>query len=101
MPVGVILLGSSGKIIFSNPASYRILGIESADFEGQKLGAFALHDKRNLDFVQIIIDAVYNKQALNEALVNYYCNDVCTTIKVNTRFLEEEDANMGVLIMLS
>ena len=100
MPMGAIVLGSSGKITMSNPAAERILGISESDLEGEPLAVFTLKDERNLDFVQCIMDAVYDKTTVNDVIVDFYNKDAAHELQINTSFIEEEDANLGVLILI-
>lgn len=100
IPMGVIVLGSSGKITMSNPASEKILGISEDDLQGESLAIFTIEDERNLEFNQCILDAVYDKKTVKDAVVDFYVKDQCRKLQVNTSFIEEEDANIGVLILL-
>lgn len=100
MPMGAIVLGSSGKISMSNPAAEEILGISEDDLQGESLAIFTLSDERNLPFNQCILDAVYDKSTVSDAVIDFYTKEECKRIQVNTSFIEEEDANIGVLILI-
>ncbi len=100
MPMGVVVLGSSGKITMSNPAAVDILGVSEDDLQGESLAIFTLADERNLRFNQCILDAVYDKSIVNDAVVDYYIDGKKSKLQINTQFLEEEDANIGVLILI-
>ena len=71
MPMGAIVLGSSGKISMSNPAAEEILGISEDDLQGESLTIFTLSDERNLPFNQCILDAVYDKSTVSDAVIDY------------------------------
>lgn len=100
MPMGAIILGSSGRITMSNPAAERILGISEEELQGESLTIFTLKDERNLEFNQCILDAVYDKTTVNNASVDFFVHDECHKLRLNTSFVEEEDANIGVLILM-
>lgn len=100
MPMGAIILGSSGRITMSNPAAERILGISEEELQGESLSIFTLKDERNLEFNQCILDAVYDKTTVNNASVDFFVHDEYHKLRLNTSFVEEEDANIGVLILM-
>lgn len=101
MPMGVLLLGSNGRITMTNKAAGTLLGFDEEEIEGETYATFFLKDARNNDFAQALIDSVYDKTKSIEKVVEYYAGDNKKTLQVRTMFVEEEDANIGVLAMLN
>ncbi len=101
MPMGVMMVGSSGKITMTNKALLDILGFTGEDIEGETFASFFLTDPRNNDFTEVIVDSIYDKTTAKEQLVDYYSNDVQKKLHLKTIFIEEEDSNIGILVMIN
>lgn len=100
MPLGVLVIGSSGKIILVNDACASILGYSVDDIEG---GSYMqLFDSgENEAFADAIIEAVGDKMTQHEHVVDYVKNGVTKKLSVKTSFMEEEDAKLGVCAMIN
>lgn len=101
MPMGVLVVGSSGKISIVNERAKEILGFDSDDMVGVNYISAFIEDKRNDELAQILIDSMDDKSKKQEKVVNYYKNNVCKKLQITTSFVEEEDTNIGILAMIN
>lgn len=101
MPMGAFLVGSSGRISMVNECAANILGVEGEDIEGLNYINTFLEDPRNNDFAQVLIDSLDSNPSEQSRVVKYYQNDSCRIVQVKTIFVEEEDYNIGILVMIN
>ena len=100
MPMGALVIGSSGRFSIINESAKQILGFKD-DMEGVNFISVFIEDERNIDFAQVLIDAMDDKMTSHERIVSYYINDTCKKLQVKTTFIEEEDQNIGILAMIN
>lgn len=84
-----------------NENTVRDLGYSKDDIEGSSFVQLFMQEERNDDFVQSILDCVEGNKKIEDRIVKYYRDDVCKIIQLRTDFVEEEDMNIGVLVMIN
>lgn len=100
MSEGVLLIDEKGKIQKINPAAKKILGLEHRKAAGG-IAALFLDDERNLEFVQLILDAVYDRGMSHNAVVSFFDGENEKQLFVNTSFLQKEEQKLGVTVVLN
>lgn len=101
MPLGVMVISSPGKISLVNDACAKILGYSVDDIEGSNYIELFENSGENEAFADAIIEAVGDKMTPHECTVDYSKNGVTKKLSVKTMFMEEEDAKLGVCVMIS
>lgn len=101
MPIGVMMVGSSGKISMVNDNAACGLGYSREELEGTGFTQLFIEDERNNDFVQSILDSISGKEKIIDHTVRYYKDDTCKIMQIRTEFIEEEDAKIGILVMIN
>ncbi|QJB55077.1 ATP-binding protein [Pseudodesulfovibrio sp. zrk46] len=72
IPVGLMIIGGDGKIIEANPASCDILGCPVEGFVGKQWGEIFLSQERNLEFTEVVLDAIQKETPKIERVTPYY-----------------------------
>ena len=102
---GVIALDGHGSIIYVNPQSRKLLGLDS-DAIGKKYAEIFFADckKENDCFHQFVVDAVCNKEEKHVGTVTYKCKDnECKYLRITSSFLknDEDGESGGVVLVIS
>ncbi len=69
MTEGMLEIDSRGTIRYANRFALNILGKETKEVIGQKIGPLFLQEAQNDDFIQLIIDAFLQPEAIHEQTV--------------------------------
>ncbi len=100
MSEGVMSIGFNGVIGYINPAAIEILGL-SGDSSGKKFAACFFDDNDNDDFIQTVLDAVYDRTRPHEAIVEYQKGDKTLQLRVVTSFLQDNGERVGIIVVFS
>lgn len=118
MSEGVMLLGLNGVIRYLNPAAERILDIYADGCADKKLSEVFFTRQENDEFVQLILDAVYDAGSKHAGVVNFYSGDDgepgnagepgesgnaverVRHLRVQTSYLTIGEQKSGVIVML-
>ena len=98
---GVIALGFDGTISYLNPAAGRILGMDITDMQGKRFVEFFLEHEENDDFVQTVLDAIYDKKHAHNEVVPFFTGAAVRQLHVMTSFLYDGSAPAGVIVVLN
>lgn len=99
MEEGVALLSMSGRFQIVNETFRRILGIED-ELQDKAFAGVFLEDERNNDFVECVVDCVYQKSTLKNHIVRYYAGQTPRTVMLTTSFLMREEEKLGVILVV-
>ncbi len=100
MSEGVMSIGFNGVIGYINPAAIEILGLPG-DSSGKKFAACFFDDNDNDDFIQTVLDAVYDRTRPHEAIVEYRKGDKTLQLRVVTSFLQDNGERVGIIVVFS
>jgi diguanylate cyclase (GGDEF)-like protein len=102
---GVLTIDNAGIITTVNPAAERILDIRKEDLLDKKLTNVLLDYPENDEFIQIILDAVYDASMSHHSICGYYTGQHLKSLFVTTSFLkvkiEDVTQSIGVTVLFS
>jgi diguanylate cyclase (GGDEF)-like protein/PAS domain S-box-containing protein len=102
---GVITIDKSGIITTVNPAAASILELRRDQILAQKLSDVFFVYPENDDFMQVIIDAVYDASMSHHKICSYYTGTHQKSLFVTTSFLQAEVEgvleSIGVTVLFS
>ena len=102
---GVITIDHSGVITTVNPAAASILELEKEQIADNKLSDVFFDYPENDDFIQIILDAVYDASMSHHRICSYYTGKHHKSLFMTTSFLkvktEDEIQSIGVTVLFS
>lgn len=101
MSEGVLSISFDGYIRYANRSAVEILGLGIEDVTGRKFISCFIDDDKNDEFMQVILDAVYDRTRPHEAIVSFRNGDVTRQIRMITSFLKEDGEKVGVICVFS
>jgi 2-oxoglutarate dehydrogenase E1 component len=103
MREGVLSVDLHGRVLTFNAAAGELLGLAPDDVTGQLFGAVFLERDGFDDFVQCVLDAVYDSTVAHHRRVDVPAVDGPRTLEVTTSFLARGDARAraGVVAVFS
>ena len=99
MPVGALVLGSYGDIIYMNDAAGKILQIDTEDAQGRKLLQYFITNG-NDDFANLLLDAMYQNRVIHSRKISYSCGDTEKELLLHTMMVHEEDLRLGLCAII-
>jgi len=75
LPVGLLIIGSDGKIIEASPSACHILGCPIEGFVGNSWGDIFLSQPNNLEFSEVVLDAIQKETPKIERVTPYFAPD--------------------------
>lgn len=75
LPVGLLVIGGDGRIIEANPAACSILGCPIEGFVGNQWGDIFLSQESNLEFTEVVLDAIQKETPKIERITPYHSPD--------------------------
>lgn len=75
LPVGLLVIGGDGKIVQANPSACHILGCPIQGFVGNSWGDIFLSQEENLEFTQVVLDAIQKETPKIERVTPYHAPD--------------------------
>jgi len=87
---GVLTIGMAGEVIACNPNAEEILGIPQAELRTLPLAELFLSDRRNDDFYQAILDAIYDRRRSHSSEVRYYAGERVRDLLLTSSFLWDD-----------
>ena len=101
MPIGLLVIDSQGEIVTINRAACEILGYTSDTFRGKGWGEIFFEADKNVEFNQVIIEVILEKQVNLHRDVSYIRPTGETLrLSINTSFLQENDEIVGLVVLL-
>jgi len=97
---GILFLDFSGTVLLINKSGEKILGVSSERLCGKKIAALMGELEGIDDFLQCILDSVYEKVKKNE-LVTYVKDGKLRNLRVVSSFLQREGESIGIIVMFS
>lgn len=75
LPVGILVIGADGRIVEANPASCTILGCPVSGFVGNSWGDIFLSQENNLEFTEVVLDAIQKETPRIQRTAPYFGPD--------------------------
>lgn len=75
LPVGLLIIGGDGKIIEASPSACYILGCPLEGFVGNSWGDIFLSQEENLEFTEVVLEAIQKETSKVERTTPYYAPD--------------------------
>lgn len=75
LPVGLLVIGGDGRIIEANPSACSILGCPIEGFVGNQWGDIFLAQESNLEFTEVVLDAIQKETPKIERITPYHSPD--------------------------
>lgn len=100
MSEGVILISPNSMISLVNPAAEHILDRRAGELLGKSFADCFFEYPENDRFNQMILDAVYDPDALHVDVVPYYTGKQLRHLHVTTSFLRDGGERTGIIAVL-
>lgn len=104
MPDGVLIIGLDGCIETVNPAAVRVLKREEKDMVGLSFASVFFEDERNDLFCQCVLDAIYDKDTVQESVIPYYATKKTLAAKplsIRSSFIKSGEEKIAVIVTVS
>jgi diguanylate cyclase (GGDEF)-like protein/PAS domain S-box-containing protein len=102
---GVLTIDHSGIITTVNPAAENILELKKEQILDKKLADVFFDYPQNDDFIQIILDAVYDASMSHHRICSYYTGERQKSLFMTTSFLKAQiegvTQSIGVTVLFS
>ena len=72
LPVGLLIIGADGKILEASPSACHILGCSNDGFVGHNWGDVFLAQKDNLEFTEVVLEAIQKETPKIERVTPYH-----------------------------
>ena len=97
----MLVIDSQGEIVTINRAACEILGYTGDTFRGKGWGEIFFEADKNVEFNQVIIEVILEKQVNLHRDVSYIRPTGETLrLSINTSFLQENDEIVGLVVLL-
>lgn len=102
LPVGLMVISAKGEIIVLNQVICNMLGLDASKHIGCGWAElFISGEGKNIEFNQIIIDAVSNNHKMNRTKVNYSLGDNPPRLfNVTSSLIEEKEKVAGIVLLM-
>lgn len=102
MPLGVMVISNSGRIVLVNEACAALLGKTKEEIEGGNYKTLFLSDEGNSDALSdLFIEAMNDKTTPKEADLYYPNGESGRRLHIRASYMEDEDCRIGLCVMLS
>ena len=102
MSEGLIVIDNSGTVQYVNEMALSILNISEEELVGRKAAELFFSMQKNDEFSQKILDAVYQRGAIQTGVVPYHIGDKVRQLRVASSLLTNADGKPeGITIVLS
>ncbi len=98
---GVMAIRFDGLIELVNEAALHILERDREELEGKSFARAFFTEDENDDFIQSVLDAVYQKEKGQESYVPYRKGDKTKQLRIVSSFLHEGGDRIGVILVIS
>lgn len=75
LPVGLLIIGGDGKIIEATPSACQIMGCPMEGFVNHSWGEIFLSQEENLEFTEVVLEAIQKEMPKVERVTPYYAKD--------------------------
>ena len=101
VPVGLLVINPQGEIVTTNPAASEILGYPLDVLKGKSWGELFIHEERNVEFNQMILDVIWDKTVNLHRDVSYSRpTGEILKLSVTTSFLTQTGETVGIVVLL-
>lgn len=97
---GILIIGFDGKIRMENDVTAEILDVSPDYLRGKTIASLMDKTDKNDEFFRAIIDAVYEKKKISEA-VEYYRRDGVRYLHLVTSFLNNKKEDIELIVVIS
>ena len=97
---GILIIGFDGKIRMENDVTAEILDVSPDYLRGKTIASLMDKTDKNDEFFRAIIDAVYEKKKISEA-VEYYRRDGVRYLHLVTSFLNNRKEDIELIVVIS
>lgn len=102
MPLGVMIISNSGKIVLVNDACADFLGMGKEEIEGGNYKSlFLTEDAGREELSNLFIDAMTDKTQPRETDMLYPCAAGERRLHIRASYMEDEDCRIGLCVMIS
>ena len=102
IPLGLVIINPEGDIVFTNRLAHEILGYGPKAFQDQGWGELFFHAEKNIEFNQVVIDAMREKKVNFHKDVPYQRADSeHLQLSMTTSLLHEEGEIVGLVVLLA
>lgn len=75
LPVGLLIIGGDGEIVEASPSACHIMGCPAEGFVGHRWGEIFLSQEDNLDFTEVVLEAIQKEMPKVERVTPYFLPD--------------------------
>ncbi len=98
---GIMLIGFNGYILYANTTASYILGIPREEMEGHSFATLFFDKPENDEFVQAVIDSIYDRERKHDTIVPYTCGDRSVSLRMLTSFYIDGEERKGIIAVFS
>jgi len=98
---GVMIVSFDGKITYMNPAALGVLGLDKDQVVGKAFAAVFLEEPENDEFVQLVLDTVYEKPDVKDKIVPFYSHGKKNLLRMIASIYRRNGKNLGMVIVIS
>jgi len=98
---GVMVIGSDGIIEAVNEAALQILEKKRKDLLGKTLAAAFFTDDNNDEFIQAVLDAVYERGRQRESYLPFRVGGTVKQLRAVSSYLRDGEEVIGVILVIS
>lgn len=100
MPVGVLLVGSYGQIVYINAAAEKFLNIKAETLQGESLMRMMILSEENDEMANFLIDGLQNKGEVSNKAITYCDGEKKHELALSTLLIEEDDLSIGLCVFI-
>jgi len=97
---GIISISSDGVVSYANRAAYMILGVPEGEMTGRNFAAMVMEHPENDEFVQAVLDAIYDKEKTHNTVVPFKGRSRMMHLRMVTSFFQEEGDRKGIIMAI-
>ena len=98
---GVMIISFDGKITYMNPAALGVLGLDKEQVVGKAFATVFLEEPENDEFVQLVLDTVYEKPDVKDKIVPFYSHGKKNLLRMIASIYRRNGKNLGMVIVIS
>ncbi len=100
MSSALVVLNTGGYVQYFNPVAGEILGLSAEDCTEKPFVQYFFLYETNDQLIQLILDAVYEKNRMQEGIVPFEREGGIFVLRVKTSYLFENGKHIGIICMM-
>lgn len=101
MSDGILVIDMNGIIFSVNDSALKILEKTKDELIGKKFASIFFDDKRNDDFNQCLINAIYDSEESHKSITSYYANNITKKLYLTTSYTQDDNGQkIGIILIL-